>query len=145
MEQVGCIGPSGAIFRRKEGREQHALAPRAAVKAQFIEDAFEVIFDCGFRKMERLGDLGVRSARGGEPRDLKLKAGQTVVLRRGRGGLDGAQARDRVCGGCLAARLQRLREQRAEIVRMLGAEGYTDTEVREDLFGKPRMVCTRLK
>ena len=33
----------------------------------------------------------------------------------------------------------------AEIVRMLGAEGYTDTEVREDLFGKPRMVCTRLK
>ena len=31
------------------------------------------------------------------------------------------------------------------IVRMLGAEGYTDTEVREDLFGKPRMVCTRLK
>ena len=31
----------------------------------------------------------------------------------------------------------------AEIVRMLGAEGYT--EVREDLFGKPRMVCTRLK
>lgn len=33
----------------------------------------------------------------------------------------------------------------AEIVRMLGAEGYTDTEVREDLFGKPRMACTRLK
>ena len=33
----------------------------------------------------------------------------------------------------------------AEIVRMLGAEGYTDTEVREDLFRKPRMVCTRLK
>ncbi|MBD9137936.1 MAG: peptide chain release factor N(5)-glutamine methyltransferase [Alistipes shahii] len=33
----------------------------------------------------------------------------------------------------------------AEIVRMLGAEGYTDTEVREDLFGKPRMVCSRLK
>lgn len=31
-----------------------------------------------------------------------------------------------------------------EIVRMLGAEGYTDTEVRTDLFGKPRMVCSRM-
>ncbi len=31
-----------------------------------------------------------------------------------------------------------------EIVRMLGAEGYTDTEVRTDLFGKPRMVCSRI-
>lgn len=38
-----------------------------------------------------------------------------------------------------------LRTRRGRIVRMLGAEGYTDTEVREDLFGKPRMVCTRLK
>lgn len=30
-----------------------------------------------------------------------------------------------------------------EIVRMLGDEGYTDTVVREDLFGKPRMLCSR--
>lgn len=29
--------------------------------------------------------------------------------------------------------------------RMLGEEGYTDTEVREDLNGKPRMTCSRLK
>ena len=29
--------------------------------------------------------------------------------------------------------------------RMLGEEGYTDTEVREDLNGKPRMICSRLK
>lgn len=29
--------------------------------------------------------------------------------------------------------------------RMLGEEGYTGTEVREDLNGKPRMVCSRLK
>lgn len=29
------------------------------------------------------------------------------------------------------------------IVRMLADEGYTDTEVREDLFGKPRMICSR--
>ena len=29
--------------------------------------------------------------------------------------------------------------------RMLGKEGYTDTEVREDLNGKPRMTCSRLK
>ena len=29
--------------------------------------------------------------------------------------------------------------------RMLGEEGYTDTEVREDLNGKPRMPCSRLK
>lgn len=28
---------------------------------------------------------------------------------------------------------------------MLCEEGYTDTEVREDLNGKPRMVCSRLK
>ena len=28
--------------------------------------------------------------------------------------------------------------------RMLGEEGYTDTEVREDLNGKPRMICSRL-
>ena len=27
---------------------------------------------------------------------------------------------------------------------MLGEEGYTDTEVREDLNGKPRMVCSRM-
>lgn len=31
----------------------------------------------------------------------------------------------------------------AEIVRMLAEEGYTDTVVREDLFGKPRMLCSR--
>lgn len=31
-----------------------------------------------------------------------------------------------------------------EITCMLGAEGYTDTEVRTDLFGKPRMVCSRM-
>lgn len=31
-----------------------------------------------------------------------------------------------------------------EIACMLGAEGYTDTEVRTDLFGKPRMVCSRM-
>lgn len=30
-----------------------------------------------------------------------------------------------------------------EIVRMLDDEGYTDTVVREDLFGKPRMLCSR--
>lgn len=30
-----------------------------------------------------------------------------------------------------------------EIVRMLGDEGYTETVVREDLFGKPRMLCSR--
>ena len=29
--------------------------------------------------------------------------------------------------------------------RMLGEEGYADTEVREDLNGKPRMTCSRLK
>lgn len=29
--------------------------------------------------------------------------------------------------------------------RMLGEEGYTGTEVREDLNGKPRMVCSRMK
>lgn len=29
--------------------------------------------------------------------------------------------------------------------RMLGEEGYTDTEVREDINGKPRMTCSRLK
>lgn len=29
--------------------------------------------------------------------------------------------------------------------RILGEEGYTDTEVREDLNGKPRMTCSRLK
>lgn len=29
--------------------------------------------------------------------------------------------------------------------RMLGEDGYTDTEVREDLNGKPRMTCSRLK
>ncbi|WP_288943444.1 peptide chain release factor N(5)-glutamine methyltransferase [uncultured Alistipes sp.] len=28
---------------------------------------------------------------------------------------------------------------------LLGEEGYTDTEVREDLNGKPRMVCSRMK
>ena len=28
---------------------------------------------------------------------------------------------------------------------LLGEEGYTDTEVREDLNGKPRMICSRLK
>ncbi|WP_418992099.1 peptide chain release factor N(5)-glutamine methyltransferase [Alistipes sp.] len=28
--------------------------------------------------------------------------------------------------------------------RMLASEGYTATEVREDLFGKPRMVCSRM-
>ncbi|WP_290540924.1 peptide chain release factor N(5)-glutamine methyltransferase [Alistipes sp.] len=33
----------------------------------------------------------------------------------------------------------------AEVAGMLGAEGYTHTEVREDLFGKQRMVCSRLK
>lgn len=34
----------------------------------------------------------------------------------------------------------------AEAVRqLLGEEGYTDTEVREDLNGKPRMTCSRLK
>ena len=27
---------------------------------------------------------------------------------------------------------------------LLGEEGYTDTEVREDLNGKPRMVCSRM-
>lgn len=31
-----------------------------------------------------------------------------------------------------------------EVVRMLGGEGYTDTEVLRDLFDKPRMVCSRL-
>lgn len=31
-----------------------------------------------------------------------------------------------------------------EVVRMLGGEGYTDTEVFRDLFDKPRMVCSRL-
>lgn len=31
-----------------------------------------------------------------------------------------------------------------EIACMLGAEGYTDTEVRTDLFGKPRMICSRM-
>ena len=31
-----------------------------------------------------------------------------------------------------------------EVVRMLGGEGYTDTEVLRDLFDKPRMVCCRL-
>lgn len=29
--------------------------------------------------------------------------------------------------------------------RMLDEEGYTRTEIREDLFGKPRMTCSRLK
>lgn len=29
--------------------------------------------------------------------------------------------------------------------RMLGEEGYADTEVREDINGKPRMTCSRLK
>lgn len=28
---------------------------------------------------------------------------------------------------------------------MLTAEGYTDTEIREDIYGKPRMSCSRLK
>lgn len=32
-----------------------------------------------------------------------------------------------------------------EMRRMLGEEGYTGTEVREDLNGKPRMVCSRMK
>lgn len=37
-------------------------------------------------------------------------------------------------------------EHSADAMRgMLGEEGYTDTEVREDLNGKPRMVCSRLK
>lgn len=31
-----------------------------------------------------------------------------------------------------------------EVVRMLGGEGYTDTEVFRDLFDKSRMVCSRL-
>lgn len=31
-----------------------------------------------------------------------------------------------------------------EVIRMLGGEGYTDTEVFRDLFDKPRMVCSRL-
>lgn len=31
-----------------------------------------------------------------------------------------------------------------EVVRMLGGEGYTNTEVFRDLFDKPRMVCSRL-
>ena len=31
-----------------------------------------------------------------------------------------------------------------EVVRMLGGEGYTDTEVFRHLFDKPRMVCSRL-
>ena len=29
--------------------------------------------------------------------------------------------------------------------RLLDEEGYTDTEVREDLYGKPRMTCSRRK
>ncbi len=29
--------------------------------------------------------------------------------------------------------------------RMLGEEGYAGTEVRDDLFGKPRMTCSRLQ
>ncbi len=29
--------------------------------------------------------------------------------------------------------------------QMLAEEGYTDTVIREDLFGKPRMLCSRLK
>lgn len=34
----------------------------------------------------------------------------------------------------------------AEAMRkLLDAEGYTATEVRDDLFGKPRMLCSRLK
>lgn len=32
-----------------------------------------------------------------------------------------------------------------ELVRMLEAEGYGPTAVREDLFGKPRMVCSNLR
>lgn len=32
-----------------------------------------------------------------------------------------------------------------EMCEMLVWEGYTDTEVRDDLFGKPRMICCRLK
>ncbi|WP_295940187.1 peptide chain release factor N(5)-glutamine methyltransferase [uncultured Alistipes sp.] len=37
-------------------------------------------------------------------------------------------------------------EHYAEQMRAtLGDEGYTDTEVREDINGKPRMVCSRLK
>lgn len=36
-------------------------------------------------------------------------------------------------------------ERSAEQMRLLlGEEGYTDTEVREDLNGKPRMVCSRM-
>lgn len=31
-----------------------------------------------------------------------------------------------------------------EVIRMLGGEGYTDTEVFRDLFDKPRMICSRL-
>lgn len=31
-----------------------------------------------------------------------------------------------------------------ELCRMLAAEGYNATEVRDDLFGKPRMTCSRL-
>ena len=34
----------------------------------------------------------------------------------------------------------------AEAMRcMLGEEGYAGTEVRDDLFGKPRMTCSRLQ
>ena len=32
-----------------------------------------------------------------------------------------------------------------DLVRMLDAEGYGPTVVREDLFGKPRMACSSLK
>lgn len=32
-----------------------------------------------------------------------------------------------------------------DMCRMLREQGYTNTQVREDLFGKPRMLCSRLR
>ena len=62
MEQSGFIGPSGANLGQHIG-QQHPLAARAAVKAELVKDALEVVFDGRLRQVQRFGDLvsGIRT------------------------------------------------------------------------------------